>query len=133
MLQIDAIQHALTTSNLPHKYIDVLVAGAGTGGTITGLARGVRDAEKTEGSAQKDHRARIVAVDPVGSILGGGSPGNYQVEGIGYVSGKRAVRACASARGPGGYRGKAHRRRVALPRNYSASRSAFRPKRGGIR
>lgn len=28
----------------------------------------------------------ILAVDPVGSILGGGEPGNYQVEGIGYVS-----------------------------------------------
>lgn len=58
----------------------MLVAGAGTGGTITGLARALRDDES--GSSR---RARVVAVDPVGSILGGGEPGNYEVEGIGYV------------------------------------------------
>jgi hypothetical protein len=28
----------------------------------------------------------VVAIDPIGSILGGGEPGNYEVEGIGYVS-----------------------------------------------
>lgn len=27
-----------------------------------------------------------MVIDPEGSILGGGEPGNYQVEGIGYVS-----------------------------------------------
>jgi cystathionine beta-synthase len=41
----------------------------------------VRDAEK-DGA----RRAQVVAIDPVGSILGGGEPGNYEVEGIGYVS-----------------------------------------------
>jgi cysteine synthase len=58
-----------------------LFAGAGTGGTITGLSRAVRDAEK-DGA----RRAQVVAIDPVGSILGGGEPGSYEVEGIGYVS-----------------------------------------------
>jgi cystathionine beta-synthase len=41
----------------------------------------MRDAEK-DGA----RRAQVVAIDPVGSILGGGEPGNYEVEGIGYVS-----------------------------------------------
>ena len=59
----------------------MLVAGAGTGGTITGIARAIRDSE--QGSSR---RAKVVAVDPIGSILGGGEPGNYEVEGIGYVS-----------------------------------------------
>lgn len=42
----------------------------------------MRDAEK-DGA----RRATVVAIDPEGSILGGGEPGNYEVEGIGYVSG----------------------------------------------
>lgn len=74
-------QYALSTSSLPSKHISLLVAGAGTGGTITGLARGIRDGETGTG-----YRAKVVAVDPVGSILGGGDVGNYEVEGIGYVS-----------------------------------------------
>ncbi|ORX41055.1 tryptophan synthase beta subunit-like PLP-dependent enzyme [Kockovaella imperatae] len=73
------IEYALQTSSLPRKDISVLVAGAGTGGTITGISRGIRDAQK-----EGDARTTVVAVDPVGSILGGGEPGNYQVEGIGY-------------------------------------------------
>ncbi|KAL1410080.1 cystathionine beta-synthase [Vanrija albida] len=73
------IAHALKTSNLRRKSISALIAGAGTGGTITGLARAVRDSEKDGAS-----RATVVAVDPVGSILGGGDVGQYQVEGIGY-------------------------------------------------
>ena len=56
--------------------LDVLVAGAGTGGSLTGMGRRL-----------KEHNARIeiVGADPVGSILGGGEPGpSYLVEGIGY-------------------------------------------------
>lgn len=74
------IRYALKSSNLKRKDIAALVAGAGTGGTVTGLARGQRHAEKEDGVK----KAVIVAVDPVGSILGGGEPGNYIVEGIGY-------------------------------------------------
>lgn len=60
--------------------IDMLVAGAGTGGTITGIARGLRK-----------HKAdvKIVAADPHGSILAvpetlNTSTEGYKVEGIGY-------------------------------------------------
>lgn len=54
----------------------MLVAGVGTGGTITGLAKRL-----------KEHypHIKIIGVDPVGSILGGGtSIEPYLVEGIGY-------------------------------------------------
>ncbi len=55
---------------------DFLVATAGTGGTITGVAKKVK--EEVPG-------ARVVGVDPVGSILAGPGPiGSYKVEGIGY-------------------------------------------------
>jgi len=77
------LQYALKTSDLPRKDVALLVAGAGTGGTITGLARGQRNAEKENPDMT---RATIVACDPVGSILGGGEVGSYEVEGIGYVS-----------------------------------------------
>jgi cystathionine beta-synthase len=62
--------------------ITVLVAGAGTGGTITGLARGLRKHNK---------HVKIVAADPHGSILALPASLNdervnegYKVEGIGY-------------------------------------------------
>ena len=55
---------------------DYLVAGAGTGGTITGIARKLKE---------KMPNVKIVGVDPVGSILAGPAPvGSYKVEGIGY-------------------------------------------------
>ncbi|KAI8967495.1 cystathionine-beta Synthase [Mycotypha africana] len=60
--------------------IDMLVAGAGTGGTITGLAQKLKE---------KCPNIKIVGVDPVGSILAQPESLNsdikpYQVEGIGY-------------------------------------------------
>ena len=56
--------------------LDACVMTAGTGGTITGVARKLK--EKVKG-------VRIVGVDPVGSILAGPGPvGTYKVEGIGY-------------------------------------------------
>lgn len=56
--------------------IDALVAGAGTGGTITGIARAVKEAIPT---------CQIIGVDPEGSILAGpGDIKSYKVEGIGY-------------------------------------------------
>lgn len=75
----EEIMYAINTSSLPRKGVDVLVAGAGTGGTITGLARGARDSEK-----ETHIHTTVVACDPVGSILGGGEVGSYEVEGIGY-------------------------------------------------
>uniref|UniRef100_A0A2L2Y4G7 Cystathionine beta-synthase n=1 Tax=Parasteatoda tepidariorum TaxID=114398 RepID=A0A2L2Y4G7_PARTP len=61
--------------------IDMLVIGAGTGGTITGIGRKIK--EKCPG-------CKIVGVDPYGSILAEPESLNvsdqtsYQVEGIGY-------------------------------------------------
>ncbi|KAI8062509.1 cystathionine beta-synthase [Gongronella butleri] len=60
--------------------LDMLVAGAGTGGTITGLAAKIKE---------KCPNCQIVGVDPVGSILAqpeslNTDAGGYQVEGIGY-------------------------------------------------
>ncbi|WVQ63268.1 cystathionine beta-synthase [Kwoniella botswanensis] len=84
----EEIMHSLKTSDLPRRDISLLVAGAGTGGTITGLGRAIRDYEaslpQTNGNSSSHGRTTIIAVDPEGSILGGGEPGNYQVEGIGY-------------------------------------------------
>ncbi|WWC65103.1 cystathionine beta-synthase [Kwoniella dejecticola CBS 10117] len=82
----EEIMYALKTSDLPRHDIALLVAGTGTGGTITGLGRAIRDYETSlvNGEASSHARTTILAVDPEGSILGGGEPGNYQVEGIGY-------------------------------------------------
>ncbi len=55
---------------------DYLVAGAGTGGTITGIAKKFKELKPS---------CKIIGCDPVGSILGGGTDvSTYQVEGIGY-------------------------------------------------
>ena len=58
--------------------VDMVVIGAGTGGTITGVARKIKE---------KCPDAIVVGADPVGSILAGGGAddvGTYKVEGIGY-------------------------------------------------
>lgn len=65
--------------------LDMLVAGAGTGGTLSGLARKIKERLPS---------CQLVGADPVGSILaqpeelnevnGGASSGFYEVEGIGY-------------------------------------------------
>jgi cystathionine beta-synthase len=56
--------------------LDICVVPAGTGGTITGVARALKEALPD---------VKIVGVDPVGSILAGpGEISSYKVEGIGY-------------------------------------------------
>ncbi|MAJ45163.1 MAG: cystathionine beta-synthase [Candidatus Marinimicrobia bacterium] len=56
--------------------LDMLVAGVGTGGTITGLAKRLKE---------EIPNIKIIGVDPYGSILGGGKEIHpYKVEGIGY-------------------------------------------------
>lgn len=54
--------------------VDILVAGAGSGGTITGIAQYLKS---------KNPAIKIILADPVGSILVGGESGTYKVEGIG--------------------------------------------------
>lgn len=56
--------------------VDMVVIGAGTGGTISGIAKRIKE---------KNPKCIVVGVDPVGSILAGGTDvGTYKVEGIGY-------------------------------------------------
>lgn len=54
--------------------VDYLIAGAGSGGTYTGIVRYL-----------KEQNPKIVGVlaDPIGSTMGGGEHGDYDIEGIG--------------------------------------------------
>ncbi len=55
--------------------VDILVAGVGTGGTLTGVAEVIK---------AKKPSFWVVAVEPEGSpILSGGSPGPHKIQGIG--------------------------------------------------
>lgn len=56
-------------------HLSAVVAGAGTGGTISGIASVLK---------KRNPKIRIVGVDPEGSVLSGGKPDLYRVEGIGY-------------------------------------------------
>jgi O-acetylserine dependent cystathionine beta-synthase len=57
--------------------VDGWVAGAGTGGTFTGVARYLRE---------RNRDCYCVVVEPQGSILKGGEAGPHEVEGIGASS-----------------------------------------------
>ena len=55
--------------------VDILVAGVGTGGTITGVAEVLKHRKAS---------FRAIAVEPVNSpVLSGGRPGSHKIQGIG--------------------------------------------------
>ncbi|MBR1452015.1 MAG: cysteine synthase family protein [Candidatus Methanomethylophilaceae archaeon] len=54
--------------------IDYAVMGAGSGGTFSGVVGYLK---------QQDSRIQGVLADPIGSIIGGGEKGEYEIEGIG--------------------------------------------------
>ena len=54
--------------------IDYFIAGAGSGGTFSGIAKYFKE---------KNNNIKNIVADPIGSIIGGGIEGCYDIEGIG--------------------------------------------------
>ncbi len=55
--------------------VDIIVAGVGTGGTVTGVGEALK---------QKKSSVQVIAVEPFDSpVLSGGNPGAHKIQGIG--------------------------------------------------
>lgn len=63
--------------DLSGAYPTAFVAGAGSGGTFSGVAKYLKERESN---------VRTVVAEPVGSIVGGGESGPHETEGIGMES-----------------------------------------------
>ena len=71
--------HRLTTAEEiwrdTNGKVDILVAGVGTGGTLTGVAEAIKP---------RKPQFKAIAVEPVDSpVLSGGKPGTHKIQGIG--------------------------------------------------
>jgi cysteine synthase A len=56
--------------------VDILISGVGTGGTITGVSRYIKQ--------EKKHPMKSIAVEPANSpVLSGGPPGKHRIQGLG--------------------------------------------------
>ncbi|MEO1669516.1 MAG: cysteine synthase A [Cyanobacteria bacterium J06631_2] len=55
--------------------VDILIAGVGTGGTLTGVAEVIK---------QRNSEFKAIAIEPTDSdVLSGGTPGGHKIQGIG--------------------------------------------------
>ena len=55
-------------------HVDYVVAGAGSGGTYSGILKALKE---------RNPKIQGVLADPIGSTMGGGEHGDYNIEGIG--------------------------------------------------
>ncbi len=73
--KIHEVTTALEIFNDTDGQVDIVVAGVGTGGTISGIGRAIK---------KKNPNIEIIAVEPSDSpVLSGGNPGKHPLQGIG--------------------------------------------------